>query len=52
MPAHIYLRMGRYKDVLEVNKDAAEATSVIWRRIRLCKGRTPPCITRIMSISK
>ncbi len=23
MPAHIYLRMGRYKDVLEVNKDAA-----------------------------
>jgi hypothetical protein len=23
MPAHIYLRLGRYKDVLEVNKDAA-----------------------------
>ena len=25
MPAHIYLRLGRYKDVLEVNKDAAES---------------------------
>ncbi len=25
MPAHIYLRLGRYKDALEVNKDAAES---------------------------
>ena len=25
MPAHIYLRLGRYKDVLQVNKDAAES---------------------------
>lgn len=25
MPSHIYLRLGRYKDTLEVNKDATEA---------------------------
>ncbi|MEZ5889524.1 MAG: tetratricopeptide repeat protein [Xanthobacteraceae bacterium] len=25
MPSHIYLRLGRYKDALEVNKDAVEA---------------------------
>jgi len=25
MPSHIYLRLGRYKDTLEVNKDAIEA---------------------------
>ena len=25
MPAHIYLRLGRYKDALEVNKDATES---------------------------
>ncbi len=25
MPSHIYLRLGRYKDALDVNKDAAEA---------------------------
>ena len=25
MPAHIYLRLGRYKDVLDVNKDAADS---------------------------
>lgn len=25
MPAHIYLRLGRYKDALDVNKDAAES---------------------------
>ena len=25
MPSHIYLRLGRYKDTLEVNKDAVEA---------------------------
>jgi len=43
MPAHVYLRLGRMLPI---------ATNGIWPRIRLCRGRTPPCTTRTMCISK